>query len=48
MKLFVKNIFSMHNRYYNYNESEEIAYEVESKVILIGDKTTIYNKIIVL
>lgn len=33
----------MHNRYYIYNENEELAYEIESKVISIGDKTTIYD-----
>ena len=45
MKLFVKEkLFSMHNRYYIYNEDEELAYEIESKVISIGDKTTIYDK----
>ena len=45
MKLFVKEkLFSMHNRYYIYNENEELAFEIESKVILIGDKTTIYDK----
>ena len=45
MKLFVKEkLFSMHNRYYIYNENEELTYEIESKVISIGDKTTIYDK----
>ena len=45
MKLFVKEkLFSMHNRYYIYNENEELVYEIESKVISIGDKTTIYDK----
>ena len=45
MKLFVKEkLFSMHNRYYIYNENEELEYEIESKVISIGDKTTIYDK----
>ena len=34
----------MHNRYYIYNENEELTYEIESKVISIGDKTTIYDK----
>ena len=45
MKLFVKEkVFSMHNRYYIYNESDELSYEIESKVFSIGDKTTIYDK----
>ena len=45
MKLFVKEkLLSMHNRYYIYNENEELTYEIESKVISIGDKTTIYDK----
>lgn len=45
MKLFVKEkLFSIHNRYYIYNENEEIEYEIESKAISIGDKTTIYDK----
>ena len=45
MKLFVKEkLFSMHNRYYIYNENEELAYEIESKVISIGDNTTIYDR----
>ena len=45
MKLFFKEkLFSMHNRYYIYNEDEELAYEIESKVISIGDKTTIYDR----
>ena len=34
----------MHNRYYIYNENEELVYEIESKVISIGDKTTIYDR----
>ena len=34
MKLFVKEkILSMHNRYYIYNENEELTYEIESKII---------------
>lgn len=45
MKLFVKEkLFSIHNKYYIYNEIGEIEYEIESKVISIGDKTTIYDK----
>ena len=45
MKLFVKEkLFSIHNRYYIYNENEKIEYEIESKAISIGDKTTIYDK----
>ena len=45
MKLFVKEkLLSMHNRYYIYNENEELSYEIESKAISIGDKTTIYDK----
>lgn len=45
MKLFVKEkLLSMHNRYYISNENEELTYEIESKVISIGDKTTIYDK----
>lgn len=45
MNFFVKEkLFSIHNRYYIYNENEEIAYEIESKPISIGDKTTIYDK----
>lgn len=45
MKLFIKEkLLSMHNRYYIYNEFGEMEYEIESKVISIGDKTTIYDK----
>ena len=45
MKLFVKEkLFSIHNRYYIYDENDEMAYEIESKAISIGDKTTIYDK----
>lgn len=45
MKLFVKEkLFSIHNKYYIYNENEEVEYEIESKFISIGDKTTIYDK----
>lgn len=45
MKLFVKEkLFSIHNKYYIYNENEELEYEIESKAISIGDKTTIYDK----
>lgn len=45
MKLYVKEkVFSIHNRYYIYNENNEIEYEIESKAISIGDKTTIYDK----
>lgn len=45
MKLFVKEkLLSIHNKYYIYNESGEIEYEIESKAVSIGDKTTIYDK----
>ena len=45
MKLLVREKFlSMHNRYYIYNENEELEYEIQSKVISIGDKTKIYDK----
>ena len=44
MKLFVKEkLFSMHNKYYIYNEDNEMVYEIVSKIISIGDKTTIYD-----
>ena len=44
MKLYVKEkLMSFHNRYFIYDESGEVAYEIESKVISIGDKTTIYD-----
>ena len=45
MKLYVKEkLMSFHNRYFIYDESGEVAYEIESKVISICDKTTIYDK----
>ncbi len=45
MRLFVKEkVFSIHNRYYIYDENEELAYEIESKAFSFGDKTTIYDK----
>lgn len=45
MKLFVKEkLFSIHNKYYIYNENDEQVYEIVSKAISIGDKTTIYDK----
>ena len=45
MKLYVKEkLMSFHNRYFIYDEMGEVAYEIESKVISIGDKTTIYDK----
>lgn len=45
MKLIAKEkLFSMHDRYYIYNDKEEIAYEIVSRMISIGDKTTIYDK----
>lgn len=44
MKLFVKEkLFSMHNRYYIYDENDQVVFEIESKVFSIGDKTTIYD-----
>ena len=45
MKLYAKEkLMSLHNRYFIYNEFEEIQYEIESKAISIGAKTTIYDK----
>lgn len=45
MKLFAKEkVLSIHNRYFIYDEYDEIVYEIESKAISIGDKTTIYDK----
>lgn len=44
MKLFVKEkLFSMHNRYYIFDENNQVVFEIESKVFSIGDKTTIYD-----
>ena len=45
MRLFVKEkLFSVHNRYYIYNENNEVEFEIESKFVSIGDKTRIYDK----
>ena len=45
MKLYVKEkLMSFHNRYFIYDDTGEVAYEIESKFISIGDKTTIYDK----
>lgn len=45
MRLFVKEkVISLHNRYFIYNENQEQEYEIESKIISLGDKTTIYDK----
>ena len=36
MKLFVKEkLFSIHNRYYIYNENEEIVYEIDRDINII-------------
>ena len=42
MKLYVnEKLFSIHNRYYVKDENDMDVYEISSKVISIGDKTTI-------
>lgn len=45
MELYVKEkLLSMHNKYHIYNEFGSLEYEIQSKVISFGDKTTIYDK----
>ena len=45
MKLYVKEkLLSLHSRYYIYNEFEQVEYEIESRILTVGDKTTIYDK----
>lgn len=42
MKLYVKEkLLSIHKKFYITNENDEEVYEISSKVISIGDKTTI-------
>ena len=42
MKLYVnEKLFSLHNKFYVKDESDNDVYEISSKVISIGDKTTI-------
>ncbi len=42
MKLYVsEKLFSIHNRFYVKDESDHDVYEISSKAISIGDKTTI-------
>lgn len=42
MKLYVnEKLFSIHNKFYVLDENENNVYEIASKVISIGDKTTI-------
>lgn len=44
MKLYInEKVFSIHNRFFVYNEQMEQVYEISSKVISIGDKTTIVD-----
>lgn len=42
MKLYVnEKLFSIHNKYYVKNDNNENVYEISSKIISIGTKTTI-------
>ena len=42
MKLYVnEKLFSFHNRFYVKNENDKDVYEISSKIISLGDKTTI-------
>ncbi|NCC70935.1 hypothetical protein EOM09_05110 [bacterium] len=42
MKLYVKEkLFSIHRKFYIRNEKEEDVFEISSKIISIGDKTSI-------
>ena len=42
MKLYVnEKLFSIHRKFYVKNEKDEDVYEISSKIISIGDKTTI-------
>ena len=42
MKLYVnEKIFSFHNRFYVKDENDKDVYEISSKIISLGDKTTI-------
>ena len=42
MKFYVnEKVFSLHNKFYVKNENEEDVYEISSKAISLGDKTTI-------
>ena len=42
MKLYVsEKLFSFHNKFYVKDENDVDVYEISSKVISIGDKTTI-------
>lgn len=42
MKLYVnEKLFSFHNRFYVKDESDKDVYEISSKIISLGDKTTI-------
>jgi uncharacterized protein YxjI len=42
MKLYVnEKLFSFHNRFYVKDESDKDIYEISSKIISLGDKTTI-------
>lgn len=45
MELYVKEkLLSMRNKYYIYNSDGEVEYEIESKILSFGAKTTIYDK----
>lgn len=42
MKLYVnEKLFSFHNRFYVKDENDKDVYEISSKIISLGDKTTI-------
>lgn len=44
MKYYIREkLISLHNRFYVYDEDGHQAYEISSKMISIGDKTTLYD-----
>ena len=44
MKLYVnEKLFSIHNKFYVKDENNVDVYEISSKIISLGDKTTIYD-----
>ena len=44
MKYYIKEkLLSLHKRLYVYDETEKQVYEISSKVVSFGDKTTLYE-----
>ena len=44
MKYYIREkLISLHHRFYVYDEDGNQAYEISSKMISIGDKTTLYD-----